>query len=98
MHTSGLTSRAQGRPFYCGSPAVRLQTAGVLRCLSCGLAITHAIGSLFLLLMPLLARYRREGCGRMHRVMAVFLALFLAAAGSRSTFRAFRMSTKPSMP
>lgn len=56
-------------------------TAALRALMNLVMPVAHAIGALSLLLMPLLARYRWDGQGRMQRTTAAFLALFLAAAG-----------------
>ena len=45
------------------------------------LPVGHSIGALSLLLVPLLARSRKEGRHRIKRTMEVFLTLFLGGAG-----------------
>jgi O-antigen/teichoic acid export membrane protein len=72
-----------GNVYFTLLPAwVGLEGTAALRALAnLVMPATHAISALSLLLMPMLARRRHEGQARMRRIMAVFLALFLAGAG-----------------
>ncbi len=56
-------------------------TAALRALLNLVMPISHAIAALTVLLVPLLARRRQEGEGRMLRTMRLFLVLFLTAAG-----------------